>query len=215
MTVVQLFRREQRNREAFSVVNRAHADANMRAIFYYAVFYPAIDLLAALAMALILIRGGGLVLGGGLTIGVLVAFIQYSERFWRPISDLSEKFNVLQAAMAASERIFGLLDTTALVLSPAEPRRPASVEGRVRFENVWFSYAAAAAAQHGDRHWLRAKLDSLRLRSRGVWGVRRSTPQNRMPRNGSCGRSTSRSSRAAALPWWVRPARARPRSSAC
>ncbi len=146
MAVVQLFRREERNREEFRAINRAHADANMRAIFYYAVFYPAIELLAALALALILIRGGGLVLEGGLTIGVLVAFIQYSERFWRPISDLSEKFNVLQAAMAASERIFGLLDTPPLVASPAAPQRPAQVEGRVRFEDVWFSYAS----QHGD-----------------------------------------------------------------
>ena len=83
----------------------------MTAIFYYAVFYPMIELLAAIATALILVYGGGRVLAAGLTLGALVAFIQYSERFWRPISDLSEKFNVLQAAMAASERIFGLLDT--------------------------------------------------------------------------------------------------------
>jgi ATP-binding cassette, subfamily B, multidrug efflux pump len=168
MTVVQLFRREQRNREAFAVVNRRHADANLRGIFYYAVFYPAIDLLAALALALILIEGGGLVLGGGLTIGILVAFIQYTERFWRPISDLSEKFNVLQSAMAASERIFGLLDTPALVVSPAAPRRPAVLEGRVRFENVWFSYAAAqappAAAQPAEQSapegsWVLREID--------------------------------------------------------
>ena len=181
MAVVQLFRREQRNREAFAVINRAHADANMRAIFYYAVFYPAIDLLAALAMALILIRGGGLVLGGGLTIGVLVAFIQYSERFWRPISDLSEKFNVLQAAMAASERIFGLLDTPALVASPAVPQRPAKVEGRVRFENVWFSYAGAGSvAADADLRGAscgaappRRKLDAARDRLRGRAGPQR------------------------------------------
>jgi ATP-binding cassette subfamily B multidrug efflux pump len=143
MTVVQLFRREERNREAFSGINRHHYDANMRAIFYYAVFYPAIEFLAALATALILLYGGGQVLAGGLTLGVLVAFIQYSERFWRPISDLSEKFNVLQAAMAASERIFGLLDTRPLVLPPPRHRAPGEVEGRVRFEGVWFSYASA------------------------------------------------------------------------
>jgi len=146
MSVIQLFRREERTRADFAVVNRAHADANMRAIFYYAVFYPAIEFLAALAIALILIKGGSLVLSGGVTLGVLVAFIQYSERFWRPISDLSEKFNILQAAMAASERIFGLLDTTPLVLSPATARRPAQVDGRVRFEGVWFSYAPVPEA---------------------------------------------------------------------
>ncbi len=124
MSVVQLFRREERNREAFATINRRHYDANLQAIFYYAVFYPAIELLAALATALILVYGGGEALAGGLTLGALVAFIQYSERFWRPISDLSEKFNVLQAAMAASERIFGLLDARALVVSPETPARP-------------------------------------------------------------------------------------------
>ncbi len=140
MSVVQLFRREARNREAFAAINRRHKDANMQAIFYYAVFYPAIELLAALATALILVYGGGQILAGGLTLGVLVAFIQYSERFWRPISDLSEKFNVLQAAMAASERIFGLLDTPALVTSPKDAARPKAVLGRVSFESVWFAY---------------------------------------------------------------------------
>ena len=144
MAVVQLFRREAANRGAFAEINRRHADANMQAIFYYAVFYPAIEFLAALATALILVRGGGLVLSGTLTLGVLVAFIQYSERFWRPIADLSEKFNVLQAAMAASERIFSLLDAPALVTSPAAPaRRPGPVEGRIRFEDVSFGYAAS------------------------------------------------------------------------
>ena len=149
MAVVQLFRREERNRAAFAEINREHADANMQAIFYYAVFYPAIDFLAALAIALILLRGGGLVLSGALTLGVLVAFVQYSERFWRPISDLSEKFNILQAAMASSERIFGLLDTPAEVTSPPAAARPASVEGRVSFEDVFFRYGAAPAAEDG------------------------------------------------------------------
>ena len=144
MSVVQLFRREARNRAAFAAINRKHYDANMQAIFYYAVFYPVIELLAALATALILVYGGGQVLEGGLTLGVLVAFIQYSERFWRPISDLSEKFNILQAAMAASERIFGLLDSRALVVSPEKAGRPEPVHGRVGFENVWFSYSGAS-----------------------------------------------------------------------
>jgi ATP-binding cassette subfamily B multidrug efflux pump len=153
MAVVQLFRREERNREAFAAINRRHADANMQAIFYYAVFYPAIELLAALAVAAILLRGGTLVLSGTLTIGVLVAFIQYSERFWRPISDLSEKFNILQAAMASSERIFGLLDTRVLVASPPAAARPGSVEGTVAFEDVWFRYSGAKDEEPAEDAW--------------------------------------------------------------
>jgi len=142
MSVVQLFRRELRNREAFAAINRAHADANLAQIFYYAVFYPAIDILAAVAVALIILHGGGRVLGGTLSLGALVAFVQYSERFWRPISDLSEKFNILQAAMASSERIFTLLDTPAEATAPARPVRLPAVRGRVGFEHVSFAYNA-------------------------------------------------------------------------
>ena len=160
MSVVQLFRREERNREAFASVNRRHYDANMQAMFYYAVFYPAIELLAAVATALILVYGGKEVLAGGLTLGVLVAFIQYSERFWRPISDLSEKFNILQAAMAASERIFGLLDAKPAVTSPDAPARPGAVPGRVSFEGVWFSYAAGADGHPAeDASWVLRDVD--------------------------------------------------------
>jgi ATP-binding cassette subfamily B protein len=140
MSVVQLFRREDRNVTAFAGINRKHADANLAAIFYYAVFYPAIDILAAVAIALILLYGGGRVLAGTLTMGALVAFIQYSERFWRPISDLSEKFNILQAAMASSERIFLLLDTEPKVVALARAAAPAEVAGRVAFEGVSFAY---------------------------------------------------------------------------
>jgi ATP-binding cassette subfamily B multidrug efflux pump len=153
MTVVQLFRREERNVAAFAAINREHADANLRSIFYYAVFYPAIDLLAAAAVALILLYGGAQVLSGGLTLGVLVAFIQYSERFWRPISDLSEKFNILQAAMASSERIFTLLDTPVLVAAPPVPRRLGAIRGVVGFENVWFSYG------QGEPDWVLRDID--------------------------------------------------------
>ena len=143
MSVIQLFRREARNEAAFAVINRKHADANMTAIFYYAVFYPAIELLAALAVALILLYGGSGVLRGAVTLGALVAFIQYSERFWRPISDLSEKFNVVQAAMASSERIFLLLDTVPEVQAKPEARVLPEVQGRVAFEGVWFAYGSA------------------------------------------------------------------------
>lgn len=140
MSVVQLFRRESQRRQGFDRINRDHADANLRQIFFYAVFYPAIDLLAAMAVAAILLYGGGRVLAGTLSVGALVAFIQYSERFWRPISDLSEKFNILQAAMASSERIFTLLDTPVQVVAPAHPVRLAAVRGRVAFEDVSFAY---------------------------------------------------------------------------
>ena len=170
MSVIQLFRREEKNAAAFAAINRGHADANLSSIFYYAVFYPAIELLAALAVALILLYGGSRVLLGTLTIGALVAFIQYSERFWRPISDLSEKFNVLQAAMASSERIFLLLDTRPDVVSPERPIRLGPVRGRVAFEDVWFSYKPAgaagvqgSAAQHAlprdDDNWVLRDID--------------------------------------------------------
>jgi ATP-binding cassette subfamily B protein len=148
MAVVQLFRREARSQEAFAAINRKHADANMTSIFYYAVFYPAIDILAALAVALILLYGGGRVLVGTLSMGALVAFIQYSERFWRPISDLSEKFNVLQAAMASSERIFTLLDTAPLVVAPKAPVTLPEVRGQVAFEGVSFGYDATDRVLH-------------------------------------------------------------------
>ncbi|HET7290964.1 MAG TPA: ABC transporter ATP-binding protein [Vicinamibacteria bacterium] len=141
MAVVQLFRREERNRGLFAEINRAHADANLKSIFYYAVFYPAIDLLAAIAVALIIVYGGGRVLEGTLTLGALVAFVQYTDRFWRPISDLSEKFNILQAAMASSERIFLLLDTRPEVAAKPAAHRPERVDGRVAFEGVSFAYA--------------------------------------------------------------------------
>jgi ATP-binding cassette subfamily B protein len=140
MSTVQLFRREERNAREFAGINRAHADANLRSIFYYAVFYPAIDLLAASAVALILIYGGHRTMLGALTLGSLVAFIQYTDRFWRPISDLSEKFNILQGAMASSERIFLLLDTPPQVTPPPAPVELASAMGRVAFEGVSFAY---------------------------------------------------------------------------
>src|SRR5262245_34249250 len=119
MSTVQLFRRERRSFERFDEINRAHRDANVDSIFYYAVFYPAIEVIGALASALIIWYGGGWTLQDTLTLGSLVAFLQYSQRFFRPISDMSEKFNVLQAAMASSERIFKLLDTPVKIVSGA------------------------------------------------------------------------------------------------
>jgi len=140
MTTVQLFRREALNFSRFDEIDRKHRDANIDSIFYYSVFYPAIEIVAALASALIIWYGGASVLRQTLTIGALVAFLQYSQRFFRPISDMSEKFNVLQAAMASSERIFSLLDEPVVVRSPASPARRAAAAGHIVFEHVWFAY---------------------------------------------------------------------------
>jgi ATP-binding cassette, subfamily B, multidrug efflux pump len=122
MTTVHLFRREARDYAAFDEIDRQHRDANVRSIFFYAVFYPAIELVSALAVALILWVGGGWVMNNTLTLGSLVAFVMYAQRFFRPIMDMSEKFNVLQGAMASSERIFGLLDTPVEIAAP-EPAK--------------------------------------------------------------------------------------------
>jgi len=141
MSTVQLFGREARNLAAFDEVNRGHRDANLASIFYYATFYPAIEFVGAVASALIIWFGGGWEMESTLTLGSLVAFLQYSQRFFRPISDLSEKFNILQAAMASSERIFGLLDTPVVISSPVSPRTPPSGRtGQIVFEDVSFAY---------------------------------------------------------------------------
>ena len=141
MTTVQLFRREGVNFARFDDIDRKHRDANLESIFYYAVFYPAIEAVSSLASALIIWYGGGSVLRGALTLGALVAFLQYSQRFFRPISDMSEKFNILQSAMASSERIFKLLDEPVVVQAPARPiTRPPSATGHIVFDGVWFAY---------------------------------------------------------------------------
>ncbi len=140
MQVVQLFRQERRKFQQYSDLNRQHQDANLESVFQYALFYPAIEFLGAVAIALIIWYGGWQILLGGLTLGGLVAFIQYSEKFFRPISDLSEKFNILQGAMASSERIFKLLDAEVSVASPPAPVTWRAGSGSIRFENVWFAY---------------------------------------------------------------------------
>ncbi len=139
MSVVQLFNREQRSYEEFEAVNRQHMVAFKDAILAYALYYPAVELLSSVAIALVIWLGGFGVLRNAVSIGVLVAFIQYSQRFFRPIQDLSEKYNILQAAMAASERVFKLLDTPAELQSPAAPRA-CDGSGRIEFRHVWFTY---------------------------------------------------------------------------
>ena len=141
MATVQLFRAEGRQHARFEAVNGELRDAHRASIFYYATFYPAVELLGAVATALLLWYGGGRTLQGAVELGALVAFIQYAQRFFRPISDLSEKFNILQSAMASSERIFDLLDTPVEIRGTpgAEARAPGG-GGHLRFENVWFAY---------------------------------------------------------------------------
>jgi ATP-binding cassette subfamily B multidrug efflux pump len=151
MSTVQLFRREALNFEQFDEIDRKHRDANVDSIFYYAVFYPAIEVVSALAAALIIWYGGANVRAGTLTLGALVAFLQYSQRFFRPISDMSEKFNVLQSAKASSERIFKLLDEPVAVESPTPPvGRPRPAPGHIAFDRVWFAYNATGAGRAGE-----------------------------------------------------------------
>ena len=139
MSVVQLFNREERAFQDFEKVNRQHMKAFKDAIMAYALYYPVVEILSSIAVAIIIWRGGGGVLRGVVTLGVLVAFIQYSQRFFRPIQDLSDKYNILQAAMAASERIFKLLDTPPEIVSPENPA-VGDGSGRIEFRHVWFTY---------------------------------------------------------------------------
>ena len=139
MPVVQLFNREALAYKDFEEVNRLHMVAFKDTIFAYALYYPAVEILSAIAIALVIWRGGFGVLNGAVTIGVLAMFIQYSQRFWRPIQDLSDKYNILQAAMAACERIFKLLDTAPEIVNPAHPIA-GNGSNRIEFRHVWFTY---------------------------------------------------------------------------
>jgi ATP-binding cassette subfamily B protein len=147
MSVVQLFNREERAYKDFEAVNRQHMVAFKDTIFAYSLYYPAVELLSSVAIALVVWRGGFSVLANGMvTIGVLAMFIQFSQRFWRPIQDLSDKYNTLQSAMAACERIFKLMDSQPEIVSPAH-----SVVGdgsnRIEFQHVWFTYQKLTEAQ--------------------------------------------------------------------
>ena len=150
MPVVQLFGQEARELRKFHRINADHLDAHLRSITYYALFFPVIEVLSAVALALIIWYGGLNVLEGTVTVGVVAAFLQYARRFYRPIQDLSEKYNVLQGAMASSERIFKLLDTDSLVSDPETPRPlPSPVRGRIEFQDVWFAYNKAGFRDDG------------------------------------------------------------------
>jgi ATP-binding cassette subfamily B multidrug efflux pump len=144
ISVLQLFNREERSRQEFERINRDHMEAFKDAILAYGWFYPTVEFLAMLGLAMLLAYGGFQIRGGAMSVGVLVAFFQYGMRFFRPIQDLSEKYNILQSAMAASERVFKLLDTQPRITSPVRPAGQARTfpEGPVaiEFERVWFAY---------------------------------------------------------------------------
>ena len=145
MLVLQLFNREKRAFRQFSDINATHMEAFKDAIMAYAVYYPVVEILSAVAVAAIIWFGGGDVIRGTATLGVLVAFMQYAQRFFRPIQDLSDKYNILQGAMASSERIFKLLDTPVDIESPAIIKKPEG-PGRIEFDHVWFSYGVRGTA---------------------------------------------------------------------
>lgn len=140
MSIIQLFNRQERTRKRFDTLNLNHMDAYLQTIFYYALFFPLIELIGTIALAIILWYGGFSVMEGTLTFGVLVAFIQYVEKFFKPISDLSEKYNVFQAAAASSERIFRLLDMKDIIPDTPAPTWRDRIEGRVSFRDVHFAY---------------------------------------------------------------------------
>jgi ATP-binding cassette subfamily B multidrug efflux pump len=140
IVVLQLFNRERRSAQEFEQINRQHMDAYKDAITAYGWFYPVVEFLSMLALAGILIYGGFHIERGGLTLGVVAAFLQYGLRFFRPIQDLSEKYNILQGAMASSERIFKLLDTEATVLPPVSARPVPSSIAAIEFDRVSFAY---------------------------------------------------------------------------
>ncbi|HEY8488707.1 MAG TPA: ABC transporter ATP-binding protein [Thermaerobacter sp.] len=140
MRIIQVFRREREQFAEFDAINRSYFEATMRHVTIFAVFRPVIDFLSSLALALVIAYGGAQVLGRQLELGVLVAFIQYVQRFFRPITELAEKFNIMQSAMASAERIFGVLDTPPAIVDPERPRVPARVRGAVEFDRVWFAY---------------------------------------------------------------------------
>jgi ATP-binding cassette subfamily B protein len=140
IAVLQLFNREARNSEQFARINNEHREAFKDAITAYGWFYPVIEFLGTLSLAMLLVYSGFRIRSGALTLGVMVAFFQYGMRFFRPIQDLSEKYNILQSAMAAAERIFSLLDTPARIAAPAAPARFPATPAPIEFDGVWFAY---------------------------------------------------------------------------
>jgi ATP-binding cassette subfamily B protein len=139
MVVLQLFNREERAYRKFEKINAQHMDAFKDAIMAYAIYYPVVEVLSTIAIAAVLWFGGLRVLAGTAALGTVMAFIMYAQRFFRPIQDLSEKYNILQSAMASAERVFKLLDTPVEIVSPAQPAKAVG-KGTIEFDHVWFAY---------------------------------------------------------------------------
>ena len=155
LDILKFFNAEERETGKFDKANKDQYDAHIQNIFYYAVFFPAVEVIGALAIALILWYGGGGILAGAVTFGVLVAFIQYAERFYQPVRDLSEKYNMIMSAMVASERIFDLLDTPPAFPEPEPARAIGRLRGEVEFDRVWFAYQ--------EREWVFPRGDCVLL----------------------------------------------------
>ena len=154
--VVKLFSREEHDARRHAEINQDYLQAHLRSITYYALFFPVIELFTAVALALIIWRGGATLLEGAVTVGVLAAFIQYARRFFRPIQDLSEKYNLLQSAMASSERVFKLIDQEIEIVDPPDPVAPKRpVRGEIEFQGVWFAYGKDdAKGPAGEWDWV-------------------------------------------------------------
>jgi ATP-binding cassette subfamily B protein len=142
MSIVQLYNRQKQEFERFKTINADHRKAHITTIFYFSIFWPVVEVLSSIAMALVLWYGGARVLTDHVTFGILLAFIQYVRLFFMPIRDLSDKFNTLQSALASSERIFGVLDVQNKITNAAETISPKIKQGRVEFKNVWFTYGS-------------------------------------------------------------------------
>jgi ATP-binding cassette, subfamily B, multidrug efflux pump len=150
MTVDQVFNREKKAFAQFSAINASHRDANIKSVFYYALFYPGVELIGAIAVGLIIWYAGVEALQGATTVGTVIAFLQFNEMFWRPIRDLSEKYNIMQTAMASSERVFRLLDDRTMIMDVDVPTALPAVHGDIAFRNVWFSYAPPESGKEPD-----------------------------------------------------------------
>lgn len=140
VNVVQIFNKEEEELKNFSEINKDYRTVNIQSVFYYAIFYPSVEFLSSIAIGLIIWYGGGEIVQKSLSIGVLIAFIQYTEMFFRPIRDLSEKYNIMQTAMASSERVFKLMDDDTFIYDPPKPVPLNGMQGKIEFKNVYFAY---------------------------------------------------------------------------
>lgn len=140
MKTVHIFKREKQQAEQFDSINKEYLEANKKEILIFSIFRPSMEIVRSLGIAIIIWYGGGQVISQSIQFGVLVAFIDYLKQFFQPINDLTEKYNILQSAMASSERIFALLDKDPDIITPTKPRNIDSLQGTIEFKNVWFAY---------------------------------------------------------------------------